>query len=428
MSLCIRSSSPSRRIRTADERRESQFKCTCWMVGILTLWSLGALWVVYQEEMRESYLIMKRLMRVRWLDLLTNSTVGLESHHPLIRGTRIEGKEAVERFRNHLACFSESGQWVHDPVPRHLPWNSMGDVEASICDERHRRIQGRVSDEKAEAIATTGAFMDWSVREELKWVWQTNSSCTFMPVDRDDLCKRIGSRGNVMVVGDSINNEISWSLMNHLLPSYTTGLTRLGFETRKTDGVYEMCADVLGGAGKGFKVSFVRNDRLSAVRNSSMDKWKNLWHNWEFPWLHLLSEYDVKLLLLNRGAHYEEDLVLTEALNRTFSILSTDFPDLQIIYRNTPPGHVRCQTYNKPLQKRQDDWSLPRDYYWADFYRQNQLSEQIVKEFQYIYMDVDTMLSLRPEGHISRSDCLHYCLPGPLDLSIQYLYNILLLL
>ncbi|KAG6556339.1 hypothetical protein Mapa_002282 [Marchantia paleacea] len=395
-----------------------------FLVGMFAVFLVGSLWLVTLES-RDPY-----LMSLPWSGFFPYGTATVaensmtnSTEEPVIKATYIKGKKAVKQFRNHLACFSESGKWVYDSTPRHMPWNSIGDTYASGCDSRHHWTgPGHVFGDQAEAIAMEGDPKDWLIREELKWVWRTNSSCPFWPVDRDEFCKRIGPKRNVMVVGDSINHEIAWSFMNHLVLN-GKGYGHMRSGDRSNDGVYEMCGDIFG-AGNGFKVAFVRNDRLSPVANISVDTWRNFY---EWPWLDLLKEYDVKLLLLNRGAHYEDDKTYVRALRFIFTILSQHFPHMQVIYRNTPPGHANCSLHHEPLSERQHS-DLPDGYHWEDFYRQNKIAAKIVKKFQYIYMDVDTMLSLRPEGHITDTDCLHYCLPGPLDLAVQYLYNILLLL
>lgn len=46
----------------------------------------------------------------------------------------------------------------------------------------------------------------------------------------------------------------------------------------------------------------------------------------------------------------------------------------------------------------------------------------------YTFLDLAAAVSLRPEAHLRPNDCLHYCLPGPLDVIIQMFYNVLLLL
>ncbi|KAL3688526.1 hypothetical protein R1sor_014835 [Riccia sorocarpa] len=402
----------------------SIFVCN-WFMAVCSLCLLGStMWIFYQESSDPSL-----MNNLPWLDYIpVRSSVGADIQNisnvdePLIKASYIRGKEAVQQFRDHLKCFSESGKWVYDPTPRHLPWNYIGEAYGSKCDKGHQRSgPGHVAYDRAEAIARDGNISTWLVREELKWVWQTNSSCPFRAVNRDDLCRRIGPRRNVMFVGDSLNHQTSYSLMNNLVLN-GNGYGPLSLGNQTTDGVYEMCGDIFG-AGNGFKVSFVRNDRLTPVVSPKVNRTGNYY---EFPWLNLVDEWDVKVLVMNRGAHYEEDAAYAQALRNIFTILSDRFPHVRVIYRNTPPGHVHCETYKGPLTERQNASNLP--WHWGEFHRQNQLAAKIVEEFQYIYMDVDTMISLRADGHIGKRDCLHYCVPGPLDLSIQYLYNVLLLL
>lgn len=344
---------------------------------------------------------------------------------PTIRGTPLKGKP-VESFRAYLDCFSESGRWVYNSTPRHLPWNWAGDHYASQCDGRHSALPGNAVGEYADILASSQGG-NWTVREELKWVWRSNSSCPLIALNRDKLCRLIGANGNVLVVGDSINHLLQWTLLNNLLKNHSEPqVVRSPSSCRTCEG-FEVCSDVLGGPGKGFKVGFVRNDRISPISGVNNDTWKNFL---EWPWLPLLKEWNIKLLLINRGAHYEEDDIYVKSLRQTFSVLQTLHPDLLVIFRNTPPGHVNCTSYHGPISERQHI-KLDGDHskwHWHEFLRQNGLAKRIVEDAGYVYMDVDAMLSKRPDGHINEKDCLHYCLPGPLDSVVDLFYNVLALL
>ncbi|CAI5961177.1 unnamed protein product [Closterium sp. NIES-64] len=141
----------------------------------------------------------------------------------------------------------------------------------------------------------------------------------------------------------------------------------------------------------------------------------------------LYKRYDI--LVMNRGAHYAGDDVFVPELRETILALRTRFPDALIIYRNTPPGHANCTQYWEPVSKRQAPETLP--YNWGDFVRQNEMAREIVEAAGAVYLDVDTMTSLRADGHVGKNrrykvDCLHYCLPGPIDLWTKMLYNVLL--
>ncbi|CAI5524884.1 unnamed protein product, partial [Closterium sp. Naga37s-1] len=67
---------------------------------------------------------------------------------------------------------------------------------------------------------------------------------------------------------------------------------------------------------------------------------------------------------------------------------------------------------------------------WGEFKQQNEMVREIVEDAGGLFMDVDPMMALRPDGHRGvvakdKVDCLHYCLPGPEDTWSEFLYNII---
>lgn len=56
------------------------------------------------------------------------------------------------------------------------------------------------------------------------------------------------------------------------------------------------------------------------------------------PWVQRLQEWDIKVLVLNRGAHYAMDRKFESELRQTLHILKKFFPKIFVIYRNTPAG------------------------------------------------------------------------------------------
>ncbi len=143
-------------------------------------------------------------------------------------------------------------------------------------------------------------------------------------------CRQIGSKRNVLIVGDSINQQIYWTLLNNL----NKEVEDRGSRAQPDEEIAEVCSDVLPG-GEGFKLGFVRNDRLSLIPpgiSSSIPEFH------EFPWVHYLKQWEIQILVLNRGAHYEADEVYTQALRDAFSLLQAQYPHLLVVYRDTPPG------------------------------------------------------------------------------------------
>ncbi|CAI5513152.1 unnamed protein product [Closterium sp. Naga37s-1] len=66
--------------------------------------------------------------------------------------------------------------------------------------------------------------------------------------------------------------------------------------------------------------------------------------------------------------------------------------------------------------QRQDGAAIP--FRWGEFKQQNEMVREIVEDAGGLFMDVDPMMALRPDGHRGvvakdKVDCLHYCLPGP---------------
>lgn len=240
-------------------------------------------------------------------------------------------------------------------------------------------------------------------------------------------CRRIGPGRNILVVGDSINQELYWILLNHLVVN-TSGwrLPRSAGE-RLTRGDLPVCEDVLG-PGHGFRVGFVRNDRLSLALRVLEDRHANFY---EYPWADAVEPWNISLLLLNKGAHYESDANFTQSLTNTLAVVKSRWPGVEVVYRSTPPGHPGCADRRQPLPERQPADELRRladRYHWADFAEQNRAAERITRRFGYVYIDLDGVLATRPDGHYGANDCLHYCVPGPLDVFAKLFYNTLFLM
>ncbi|CAI5973530.1 unnamed protein product [Closterium sp. NIES-65] len=147
------------------------------------------------------------------------------------------------------------------------------------------------------------------------------------------------------------------------------------------------------------------------------------------PWSQHGALVDSDVLLINRGAHFTDDEAYVRDVRRALRFVRRNFPDKLIIYRNTPPGHFNCTENLGPLAERQPKEILP--FNWGGFMRQNELARKLVEEVGGIYMDVEGVMALRPDGHTSwfeetPRDCLHYCTPGPMDFYAQFVYNILL--
>ena len=87
-------------------------------------------------------------------------------------------------------------------------------------------------------------------------------------------------------------------------------------------------------------------------------------------------------------------------------------------------GHANCEDFKEPASP-DPNVPLPEWFHWDRFPNQNTVAKRIVEDSGAIFMDVSTITRNRPDGHpYMNRDCLHYCLPGPIDTWVQLLFNI----
>lgn len=104
--------------------------------------------------------------------------------------------------------------------------------------------------------------------------------------------------------------------------------------------------------------------------------------------------------------------------------------DPLMIWRNTVPGHPGCQPnrFGKPIENIEEASeiieSCPPAYGWNRFHYQNEISTPMFVDKGFKLMDVFTSGVLRSDSHKGFGDCLHYCIPGPVDHWVRMFYNI----
>lgn len=93
------------------------------------------------------------------------------------------------------------------------------------------------------------------------------------------------------------------------------------------------------------KVRYVMNDRLSTSSiNGAGGR--------SCPWIKKIEEWDIKVLVLNRGAHFVQNDIFERELRHTLGVVKKKNPHVTVIYRNTPAGpashphpHPMCYCY-----------------------------------------------------------------------------------
>ena len=297
-------------------------------------------------------------------------------------------------------CWAQRGAWVFEPAAFY--GNPRGNMSRHACPIL--RSSERIN--------------------ELGYQWVPPADCHTEPYWRgaallSQLHRRLHC-ASVLLVGDS---------MQRILGSTLRDMIR----------TYRPVPSVGSGAGE-FNFTFVFNAHLALNT-----EWRALNNNNTQlnPWVHLLHERQWNVIVLNRGQHQvPNDLYLPE-LRATLSYVRRANPGALIIVRTTPVGHVGCETMRNapPLAAAP---TLPQRHFWSRIPVANDLATRLVRdEFAQsaVLMDVVPATSLRADSHVveikrkpgaaappkMKYDCVHYCIPGPVDMWAELLGNMLLL-
>jgi hypothetical protein len=324
------------------------------------------------------------------------STASISARRLLIDG--VKSPEITKSELNRIVdCWGDNGKWVY-----HGKVSSVTHKSCSVT---------RYSQDACEALTAnnSGAF-----HNHYHFHWQVDENACSHPFHRwseDKICSLLANE-TVMFVGDSIQEQFYMTLL-----ASTWKYNYLeNCDPSPIKSIY--CG---GPGGFQFKSTFIRNDYLTLITSRNNDN--------ENAWIPLIKELGTTMIILNRGAHFRRDDELLASLRETLKYLHSNHPNVKVLYRSTAPGHMNYTGDffdSPPLSRYEID--IGQDLHnYGDFYRQNNLTRRLLKsEFQdVIFFDVYGSTSLRADAH---ADALHYCLPGPIDNWVRYLYNILLLM
>jgi hypothetical protein len=289
----------------------------------------------------------------------------------------------------------------------------------------------------------------------LRHAWAPSRRCPapYRHWNRAEFCALFSPQRSVLVVGDSLTRQFHVTLQD-----LTTERGKLckgdGRSARSCRG-HVLCEPFVGVNGTGgrgggadrrhrFLLQWRRSDRL---RLDFASRFELKWGFGEEQWLGDLAEASpqsggdggggggsrglYRVLVLNRGAHYEVDSAYLAQMRATLTYLRQAHPELLVVVRTTPAGHAKCGSSHAPLSRRPRAARLP--FKWNLFRGQNaKLRALVRREFPgVVLMDVEPATALRPDLHALGSrgkDCLHYKPgAGPIDNWVRMFYNILAL-
>jgi len=285
---------------------------------------------------------------------------------------------------------------------------------------------------------------------KLRWMYNGSSSPqgnfpSFPRWSRSETCRALGGRW-VLVVGDSLSGEFYDSLVSSLYVSseFTRPVSRA--PTRK------LCDD---GPYPPLNASFVNFDHLT-FKPDLIDF--PLWRDTAKEILYHVRQAEAvgaqTIVVLNRGAHVKSDVegdlqppfthdqifsAHLSRLNFTIEWFKKTIPSAPLFWRTTTTGHPLCRhTLNSPplaipqnLSDTSVDWEALEgsDYFhrfhWDLIPEQNARTLAALPPMVHV-LDVAPATALRHDSHPhfkykhrERQDCLHYCLPGPVDMWVE---------
>ena len=218
-----------------------------------------------------------------------------------------------------------------------------------------------------------------SEREKYSWFPDT---CTLPTWNGSDFCSLLGNR-IIFLQGDSTMGQSAYSLMSMIFTFH-------------------------GNCSK--QIYFVRSTSANALKEIQAVR------------------ADIAIINFGAHAHSDEELIsMQDDFNNAMQ--SNQMNALRkerkviFLWRTNHPGHVNCNNYLKPSQLGIDEfpqYNRSLDIYnWSGFNRWDDISVQNAISLDMQVLDVSPIY-YRADAH---SDCLHYCLPGPVDLFTILLYQ-----
>ena len=218
----------------------------------------------------------------------------------------------------------------------------------------------------------------------------------------------------------TLDSSLTWFSPN--LPSYWDARKSCQLLNNRRvlilgDSTVNQAAAVLSGAfhdgGCGETIQFSYADTLVGREMGSMNRGEH--------WLTLVQKYDFPdIVIIGVSAHIHTDanftIVVNEIVDNILS-LRKSHPELTVVWKtSSPAGCTDKPSTLHPLDAGQlYEWS-PKDWnYGAQFYDRD---TRMIKKMVDIGVPIldNRMLYGRSDAHIGgRYDCIHFCLPGPMD-------------
>lgn len=262
---------------------------------------------------------------------------------------------------------------------------------------------------------------DYYNRPWNSYAWEPSTRCEFTQWNESEFCSLM-RRGTVLIAGDSLSWE-QFSSLAQLLGTRVHQSSQLVSKETKSNHISLAC-------NRQTRLVFRRDDILRNLTNAMTDA---------FP----------QVVVLNRGAHYQNDTKLLAGINENIRELkmwlgACEIAEIKchLFWRTSVPGHPLCDEkgFDAPNNDIEvmESWisnisnydNQTLKYHWYDYQRQNQLVLDALRtglgEDTFEVLDAYYLNVRRPDEHRAhQGDCLHSCYPGKMDVYNQLLLHYL---
>jgi hypothetical protein len=221
---------------------------------------------------------------------------------------------------------------------------------------------------------------------------------------------KLGTR-NLTLIGDSITQEHAVSLYcllgEYILTNIFSNQDQIKWEN---EGKRDRSMLRFQLKSKSV-VTYYRHDRLAELHTYKPSA----------NYINILSQSNIVVfnsMLHWKGKNQSELLIeYKKVSDGIMEDIRLNYPNLNVIYRTTYSGSSNCENNDNPIDYKLNYTGI---YNWNQVPNYNNIWRELANDPLYSnqlrILDVELMMSYRPDGHSSPPrDCLHYCLPGPID-------------
>ncbi|KAI8329881.1 PC-esterase [Choanephora cucurbitarum] len=272
--------------------------------------------------------------------------------------------------------------------------------------------------------------------------WQPDD-CAVLSFRPRDLSRHFADHP-ILLVGDSITQlmfESMWCLLGQDLMAQNSNTQLSGGDTNMW--VSQLVHRERTETQPNVTVGYIRSDYLVKLDDFSLIK-PNEGEGYQigvgsnFPWVHALPRF--KYIMINTGPHWHPDLkwgpnkdrkellkAFRLAMQKVLNYLKQHVREDQRVWvRGSPYGHAQCSQYTSPSLEPVKPTGQPGEYEWDMLEKFDLVWKDLIErenDPRFHFFNVSLSNSRGDAHSMPDHDCLHTCLPGPVDDWNKLLYH-----